>query len=69
MAAGWKRVEEVGDGLACFATENIDDADSRERRSSIAKAIEEFVWSPGCKPNEKRIPDFDFSEQLAAVPK
>jgi hypothetical protein len=66
--AGWERVEEMGDGLACYATKNIDDADSRKRRSNIAKAIEEFVWTPGCKPDEKRIPDFDFSEQLAALP-
>jgi hypothetical protein len=68
LAAGWERVEEIGEGLACYATERIDDAHSRERRSSIAKAIEEFVWSPGCKPQEKRIPDFDYSEQLAALP-
>jgi hypothetical protein len=68
MAAGWERVEEIGEGLACYATGRIDDAHSRERRSSIANAIEEFVWSPGCKPQEKRIPDFDYSEQLAALP-
>jgi hypothetical protein len=68
MAAGWERVEEIGDGLACYATEKIDDADSRERRSTIAKAMDEFVWTPGCKPDEKRIPDFDFSEQFAALP-
>ena len=68
LAAGWDRVEEIGEGLACYATEKIDEANSRERRSSIAKAIEEFVWSPGCKPHEKKIPDFDYSEQLAALP-
>ena len=67
VGAGWERVEEIGDGLACYATSNIDDPDSRERRSSIAKAIGEFIWTPGCKPHEKRIPDFDFSEQLAAL--
>jgi hypothetical protein len=68
MGAGWERVEEIGDGLACYATANIDDAHSRQRRSSIAKAIEEFVWMPGCKPEQKRIPEFDFTEQLAALP-
>jgi len=68
MGAGWERVEEVGDGLACFATDKIDAADSRERRSTIAKAIDEFIWTPGCKRDEKRIPEFDFSEQSAALP-
>jgi len=68
MAAGWERVEETGDGLACYATEKIDDANSRERRSRIANAIAEFVWTPDCKPEEKRIPYFDFSEQFAALP-
>jgi hypothetical protein len=68
IAADWERVEEVGDGLACFATNHIDDAHSRERRSRIAKVIEEFVWTPGCKPGDKRVPIFDFSEQLAALP-
>jgi len=67
IGVGWERVEEIGDGLACYATENIDDANSRERRSIIAKAIEELVWTTGCKPDQKRIPDFDFSEQLAAL--
>jgi hypothetical protein len=68
MGAGWEHVEEIGDGLACYATKSINDANSRERRSSIATAIAEFVWTPGCKPDQKRIPDFDFSEQLAALP-
>lgn len=68
MKAGWARVEEVGDGLACFATEKIDDSNQRERRYSITKAIEEFVWTPGCKPEEKRILEFDFSEQIATLP-
>jgi hypothetical protein len=68
MAAGWERVEEIGEGLACYATEKIDDPNSRERRSTISKAIEEFVWSPGCKPHEKQIPEFDYSEQIAALP-
>lgn len=68
MNAGWERVKDIGDGLACYATANIDDAHSRERRSIIANAIEEFVWTPGCKPDQKRIPHFDFTEQLAALP-
>lgn len=68
MGAGWERVEEIGEGLACYATEKIDDPSSRERRSTIAKAIQEYVWSPGCKANEKKIPDFDYSEQLGALP-
>src|SRR5262249_34485425 len=68
MGAGWERVEEIGEGLACYATEKIDDPNGRERRSTIAKAIQEYVWSPGCKPEEKKIPDFDYSEQLAARP-
>jgi hypothetical protein len=68
MGAGWERVEEIGNGLACYATEKIDDPNSRERRSTIAKAIQEYVWSPGCKPDDKKIPDFDYSEQLAALP-
>ena len=68
MAAGWERIEEIGEGLACYATAKIDDPNSRERRSTIAKTIQEYVWSPGCKPDEKKIPDFDYSEQLAALP-
>jgi hypothetical protein len=68
MGAGWERVEEIGDGLACYATDKIDDANSRERRTCITKTIEEFVWTPGCKKEEKRILDFDFSEQFAACP-
>jgi hypothetical protein len=68
MAAGWERLEEIGEGLGCYATEKIDDPNSRERRCTIAKAIQEYVWSPGCKPDEKKVPDFDFSEQLGALP-
>jgi hypothetical protein len=67
MAAGWDKVEEIGNGLACYATKNINDANSRERRDGIGKTIEEFIWTPGCKPDEKRIVDFDFSEQLAVA--
>jgi hypothetical protein len=68
MGAGWERVEEIGDRLACYATEKIDDPKSRKRRSTISKAIQEYVWSPGCKPDEKKIPAFDYSEQLSALP-
>jgi hypothetical protein len=68
MEAGWARVEEIGEGLACYATQNIDDRNSRERRTSITKAIEEFIWTPGCKPEHKHIVNFDFSEQFAALP-
>jgi len=68
QAAGWTRIEEVGDGLACYATEKIDDPNGRQKRSLIAKALEEFVWAPGCKPEQKRTLDFDFSEQFAALP-
>lgn len=68
MGAAWERVEEIGEGLACYATGKIDEPNSRERRSRIAKAIQEYVWSPGCKPDEKKIPDFDYSEQLGALP-
>jgi hypothetical protein len=68
MAAGWARVEEIGDGLACYATETLGDSHARERRTCIANALEEFVWSPGCKAEDKRVPVFDFSEQLAALP-
>jgi hypothetical protein len=68
MGAGWERIEEIGDGLACYATGNIHDAHSRQRRSSIAKKIEEFVWTPGCRPDQKRIPEFDFTQQLAVLP-
>jgi hypothetical protein len=67
-AAGWARVEEVGDGLACFATERIDDPEGFERRTAIRTALEEFYWTPGCKREDKRAPVFDFSEQVAAIP-
>jgi hypothetical protein len=65
--AGWSRIEETGGGLACYSTEKLDEKNSRERRDRIAKALEEFVWTPGCKPHEKKIPDFDFSEQYSAL--
>ncbi len=68
MAAGWAKVEEVGDGLACYATETIADPNARERRLRIVSALEEFIWTPGCKVEDKRVPVFDFSEQLAALP-
>lgn len=68
MTAGWARVEEIGDGLACYATERLDDPHAREQRSRVASALEEFVWTTGCKAVDKRVPRFDFSEQLAALP-
>lgn len=64
--AGWARVEKVGDGLACYASSNIDASISRQRRSLIASHLEEFVWTPGSKPESKRIPIFDFPAQAAA---
>jgi hypothetical protein len=68
MAAGWAKAEEVGDGLACYATETIADPNARKRRLRIVSALEEFIWTPGCKVEDKRVPVFDFSEQLAALP-
>jgi len=66
--AGWARVETIGDGLGCYATEAIDDNDSYERRAEIRHALEEFLWTKGCRREEKRAPVFDFTEQLAAAP-
>jgi hypothetical protein len=65
--AGWEKVQEVGDGLACYATEKIDSSHSRKRRDKIVSSLEEFFWTPGCKREEKRAPIFDFSEQLATL--
>ena len=62
--AGWARVEEIGNGLACYATETIDDPNGQERRRRIANALEEFVWTPGCRADDKRVATFDFSEKL-----
>lgn len=67
-AAGWARTEEVGNGIACYATEQIDDPDSFDRRAEIREALSEFVWAPGCNREDKRAPVFDFSEQVAAAP-
>lgn len=68
LEAGWARVDEVGGGFACYASRKLDDADGPRRRLAIVKALEEFVWTPGCKPEEKRTPTFDFPQQLAAIP-
>lgn len=68
MSAGWARVEEVGDGLACYASEDINEPNLRARRSRIITALEDVVWTPGSNRAEKRIPSFDFSEQLSLVP-
>ena len=67
LASGWERVERVGDGLACYATDSIDDPHFPERRRRIAGALDEFVWTPDCDPRDKRVPHFDFSEQRAAL--
>jgi hypothetical protein len=68
LAAGWARVEEIGGGLACYVSETIDAPNTRAQRLRIANSLEEFIWTPGCKAEEKRVPVFDFSEQLAALP-
>ena len=67
-SAGWERVEEIGDGLACYTTENIHEPYLRERRNRIITALEGVVWTPGSSRAEKRVPSFDFSEQLSLVP-
>jgi len=67
LSAGWARVEKIGGGLACYATTTIDAPSAREQRSYIASRLEEFVWSPGCDPKTKRIPNFDFSAQTEAL--
>jgi hypothetical protein len=69
LGAGWACVESVGDGLACYSTETLDDPKGPSRRSEIARELDDFVWSPGCKPGQKRIPEFDFSDQRAALAK
>jgi len=66
LAAGWARVEEIGGGLACYSTEKINDPSARERRNCILESIDEFVWTPGCKPEQKQVLNFDFSEQSLA---
>lgn len=63
LAAGWARIEEIGDGFGCYVTDRIDDPDFQERQSIIRNSIEEYVWTPGCRPQEKRVPGFDFTEQ------
>jgi hypothetical protein len=65
--AGWTRVERLGEGLACYATDKIDDPGGREKRSGIVDNLQEFFWTPGCDIADKRAPIFDFSEQLAAL--
>jgi len=68
LAAGWPHVEEIGGGLACYASEAIDAPNARKQRLRIASALEEFVWTPGCKAEDKKVPVFDFTEQFAALP-
>lgn len=67
LSAGWSRVEEVGPGIACYATERIDDPESFESRSRIRANLEEFYWTPGCTPEQKHAPVFDFSDHTARV--
>jgi hypothetical protein len=67
LSAGWARVEEVDEGLACYASLAIDAPNARELRSKIAFRLEEFVWTPGCEGKDKRIPAFDFSAQEQAL--
>lgn len=67
LASGWARVERIGDGLACYACETIDAPSYRQQRSRIAAQLEEFVWTPGCTAESKRIPAFDFSAQSEAL--
>jgi hypothetical protein len=68
IKAGWARVNEVAGGLECYATERIGDPFQHEKRAAIRKALEEFVWTPDCKREEKRAPVFDFSAQLLHAP-
>jgi hypothetical protein len=63
--AGWARVEEVAGGLACYATETMDDPSYENNRRVIREALNEFVWTPGCKREEKKAPNFDFSAQVS----
>jgi hypothetical protein len=67
LNAGWARVDEVGGGCACYSTEQFNDLGGTERRQQITQALWDFVWTPGCTANEKRVPTFDFSEQLSAI--
>jgi hypothetical protein len=62
-AAGWARIEAIGGGLACYASTKINDPSVRQQRSRIAAQLDEFLWTPGCSPESKRIPTFDFSLQ------
>jgi hypothetical protein len=62
-AADWSRIEDVGGGLACYASSKINEPSIRQLRSRIASQLEEFIWTPGCRPESKRIPAFDFSVQ------
>ncbi len=49
-------------------TESIQDPSLGKKREQIREALDEFVWTPGCKREDKRAPVFDFSEQLAKAP-
>lgn len=67
MSAGWEHVEELGDCLACYATKEIASKHLRERKDAIGKQLEEFIFTPHCRREDKRIPKFDFSEQEEAL--
>lgn len=67
-SAGWAHVDEMAGGLGCLVTESIEDPTLREKRDRIRNSLHEFVWTPGCKREEKRAPLFNFSAQLAHAP-
>jgi hypothetical protein len=46
----------------------MDDPTAENDRLRITKNLEEFVWTPGCRREQKLIPTFDFSEQLSVLP-
>ncbi len=69
LRAGWSKVEAIGGGLGCYATPTIDSTSALRQRALIASKLEEFVWTAGCKAEEKKIPTFDFSEQADALRK
>jgi hypothetical protein len=66
-SAGWARFERIGGGLACYTTEKIGDPSFGERRGLIAKSLEKYLWTPGCAPEGRLSPRFDFSEQLRGL--
>ena len=67
-SAGWARVEEVGGGLACYATERIDDPNSFDRCGRVRDVRFRVRLDAGLNREDKKAPVFDFSEQIAAAP-